>query len=109
MADEYLGWPDLGVPDSSVTVICTLAKILQRARDSESVAIGYPGGHGRTGSALACIAVLTSCLPDEAMDWVRSHYRSWAIEILAQEVFALEFISQSPLEWTVEANRVHFL
>jgi len=90
---EYLDWPDFGVPDSSVHAISTLKAMLKRAQDGESVEIGCLGGHGRTGTALACAAVLTGCPPDKAVDWVRIHYCPQAIETLAQEMFVLELLA----------------
>lgn len=90
---EYLDWPDFGVPESSSTAISTLTIMLQRARNGESVEIGCLGGHGRTGTALGCMAILTGCGLDEAADWVRSHYCSQAIETLAQEMFVRELLA----------------
>jgi protein-tyrosine phosphatase len=90
---EYLEWPDFGVPDSSAAVISTLTTVLQRAQDGESVEIGCLGGHGRTGTALACMAILAGCLPDEAMDWVRSQYCVQAVETPAQEMFVQDLLA----------------
>ena len=90
---EYLDWPDFGVPDSSATVISTLTTMLQRAQDGGSVEIGCLGGHGRTGTALACMAVLTGCPLDEAVNWVRGNYCPQAIETLVQEMFVLELLA----------------
>jgi Protein-tyrosine phosphatase len=87
---EYLEWPDFGVPKSSATVISNLTAVLKRARDGESVEIGCVGGHGRTGTALACAAVLTGCPPTEAVDWVRNNYCPQAIETPTQETFILK-------------------
>ncbi len=87
---EHLDWPNFGVPDDSATVVSHLTSALQRARAGELVEIGCIGGHGRTGTALACIAVLTEIEPDEAVGWVRSHYCSEAVETPVQESFVLE-------------------
>lgn len=89
---EYLDWPDFGVPDNSATVISTLTTMLQRAHDGESIEIGCLGGHGRTGTALACMAVLTGCPPDEAVAWVRRHYCPEAIETPAQVMFVHDLL-----------------
>ena len=43
----------------------------QRWRTGE---IGCDGGTGRTGRALACIAMLAGIQADEAVGWVRDHY-----------------------------------
>jgi Protein-tyrosine phosphatase len=90
---QFLDWPDFGVPDSSASAIFNLKALLKRAQHGEWVEIGCLGGHGRTGTALACAAVLNGCPPDKAVDWVRSHYCSLAIETPAQEMFVLELLA----------------
>ena len=66
---EHLAWPDFGLPDPDDSAPrsrgCSLAP---RARRRGG--IGCLGGHGRTGSALACLAVLTGVPADGAVDWV---------------------------------------
>ena len=46
-----------------------------RARRGELVEIGCLGGSGRTGTVLACMAVLAGVPPAEAVDWVRTRTR----------------------------------
>jgi protein-tyrosine phosphatase len=58
---------------------------------SERVEVACSGGHGRTGTALACLAVLDGVPPDEAVAWVREHYRRRAVETPAQARFARLF------------------
>ncbi|WP_235875244.1 phosphatase domain-containing protein [Saccharopolyspora aridisoli] len=38
------------------------------------------GGRGRTGTALACLAVLDGVHPGEAVSFVRAHYQPSAVE-----------------------------
>ncbi len=54
----------------------------------QRVEIGCYGGHGRTGTALACLAVLCGQAPDEAVSWVRGTYCERAVETDEQEAFA---------------------
>ena len=49
------------------------------------VEIGCLGGLGRTGTVLACMAVLAGVDPLDAVPWVRENYRSGAIETPDQE------------------------
>ena len=58
-----------------------------RARQGEVVELGCLGGHGRTGTALACLAVLAGTSPPAAVAWVRSAYCSQAVETPDQEAF----------------------
>lgn len=77
-------WPDFGVPDPTPTV-AALQSVLDRARSGQQVEIGCLGGHGRTGTALACLAILAGEKPGDAVAWVRANYCSDAVETNAQE------------------------
>lgn len=47
------------------------------------------GGHGRTGTALACLARLDGVPAGDAVAWVREHYCRQAVETVDQEAFVL--------------------
>ncbi len=83
---EHLAWPDFGVPDAD-ELTPALRRLFVRARRGELVEIGCIGGHGRTGSALACLAVLTGTATDAPVDWVRAAYCPDAVETDAQRAF----------------------
>lgn len=89
---EHLDWPDYGIPEDSDLVVATFESLLVRARSDQRVEIGCYGGHGRTGTALACLAVLCGQPPDEAVDWVRTRYCERAVETAEQEAFIRSFI-----------------
>ena len=55
------------------------------------VEIGCLGGHGRTGTALACLAVLAGTPAAEAVAWVRGAYCPKAVETDAQRAFVESF------------------
>ena len=83
----YLDWPDLGVPANPEPLEADLQDLLDRARHGQRVEIGCLGGHGRTGTALAWLAVLAGEPPDHAVSWVRRNYCPSAIETQEQEAF----------------------
>ena len=58
---------------------------------TERVEVACGGGTGRTGTALACLAVLAGTPPDEAVAFVRAGYRSRAVETPAQRRFVTRF------------------
>jgi hypothetical protein len=87
---EHLAWPDFGVPDDRALVVAALRSLLERARAGEHVEIGCLGGHGRTGTALACLAVLCGHPSGGAVAWVRSEYCDKAVETDEQEAFVAE-------------------
>jgi protein-tyrosine phosphatase len=51
-----------------------------RARDGERVEAACHGGIGRTGTALAALAILDGLTPREALTWVRGSYHPRAVE-----------------------------
>jgi hypothetical protein len=88
---EHVAWPDFGVPVDADELRASLQQLLDRARGADIVEIGCVGGHGRTGTALACLAVLTGTPADEAVDWVRANYCSSAVETQEQGIFVETF------------------
>ena len=88
---EHLDWPDFGVPEDLDALRRALTDLLDRARNGERVEVGCLGGHGRTGTALACLAVLTGTPANDAVAWVRTNYCSKAVETDAQEQLVASF------------------
>ena len=88
---HLLVWPDFGVPDEAEPVAAALRILLQRARSGQRVEVGCLGGHGRTGVALACLAVLTGTPASEAVNWVRTAYCARAVETDSQAAFVCAF------------------
>jgi hypothetical protein len=86
-AHEHLDWPDFGVPDDAAPVVAALRSLRDRARAGDRVELGCLGGHGRTGTALACLAVLAGHPPAGAVAWVRTNYCPEAVETPDQESF----------------------
>jgi hypothetical protein len=87
----HVDWPDFGVPADPAALGRALVDLLDRARTGESVEIGCLGGHGRTGTALACLAALTSTATEDPVVWVRANYCEKAIETEEQEAFVSSF------------------
>jgi protein-tyrosine phosphatase len=67
-----------------------LLESLRRAA-SERVEIACGGGRGRTGTALACLAILDGVPPAEAVTYVREHYHPRAVETPWQKRFVRRF------------------
>lgn len=51
-----------------------------RARSGQRVEVACRGGVGRTGTALAALAVLDGLAPAQAVAWVRERYHPRAVE-----------------------------
>lgn len=85
----YLAWPDMGVVGmSQVHQACRWAK--HKIEGGSRLEIGCIGGHGRTGTMMACIMVYYGWNTRDAIHSVRG-YCSKAIETEKQEKMIEEF------------------
>ncbi len=84
---ENIDWRDYGLPSNYIVAFEAMLEVIERAQRGEKVEIGCIGGHGRTGTALACIAVMLGMTPSEAIKHVRSQYCSHTLESEEQEWF----------------------
>jgi hypothetical protein len=73
-------WPDFWVPTDTDDALDALREAHRRALDGERVEVACRGGVGRTGTALAALAVLDGLSPEEALTWVRAGYHPRAVE-----------------------------
>ncbi|MFB7406767.1 protein phosphatase [Streptomyces sp. NPDC056202] len=86
----WLRWPDFRLPADRDTARAVLTDAWERAAD-ERVEFACGGGRGRTGTALACLAVLDGVPADEAVDHVRRHYDRHAVETPWQRRYVRRF------------------
>ena len=87
---RWLRWPDFRLPSDRTAAAAALREAWARA-ERERVEIACSGGRGRTGTALACLAVLDGVPGDEAVAYVRAHYSSHAVETPWQRRFVSRF------------------
>jgi Protein-tyrosine phosphatase len=85
-AAQWVRWPDWGLPADPAEARQAIADLWQRAPD-ERVEVACSGGQGRTGTALACLAILDGVAPDQAVRYVREHYHPRAVETPGQRRF----------------------
>jgi hypothetical protein len=85
---RWVRWPDFRTPTSSADAINALAEAYERSA-SERVEIACRGGVGRTGTALAAIAVLAGVPRSDAVAWVRARYHHRAAETRWQRRWVL--------------------
>jgi hypothetical protein len=83
---RWLRWPDFGLPADAAALVPALAEAWERA-ESERVELACAGGRGRTGTALACLAILDGVPRQEAVAFVRAHYDRRAVETPWQRLF----------------------
>jgi len=88
---DVIAWPDFGLPAEPEVAARQIADAFLRTRRGELVEVGCLGGSGRTGTVLACMAVLAGVRPPEAVPWVRAAYRREAVETPEQEAWVQWF------------------
>lgn len=87
---RWLRWPDFRLPADRAEARTVLGDAWARA-ESARVEIACGGGRGRTGTALACLAVLDGVPPEQAVEFVRRHYDPRAVETPWQRRYVLRF------------------
>ncbi len=83
-------WPDFRLPTDVFDAKDALRGAWHRAA-AERVEVACGGGRGRTGTALACLAVLDGVPAREAVDFVREHYDRRAGETPWQRRYVTRF------------------
>ena len=88
---DVIEWEDYGLPADPEATVAAICNVFRRAKRGERVEVGCIGGLGRTGTVLACMAILAGVTPGQAVEWVRDHYHPAAAETPDQEDWVLWF------------------
>jgi protein-tyrosine phosphatase len=75
----WIRWPDFRAPADGSAAVAALVDAHRRAGE-ELVEVACRGGRGRTGTALAALAVLAGVNAADAVRWVRDRYHPRAVE-----------------------------
>lgn len=76
---RWVRWADWGLPVDRGDARAAWVELWQRA-EAQRVEVACTGGRGRTGTALACLAILDGIAPADAVRYVRRHYHPRAVE-----------------------------
>ncbi|HEX2774573.1 MAG TPA: protein phosphatase [Micromonosporaceae bacterium] len=76
---RWVRWPDFWRPSDPARAAEVLYEAWERAL-TQRVEIGCGGGRGRTGTALACLAILDGMPARQAVSFVRQQYHPRAVE-----------------------------
>ncbi len=91
----WLDWPDFGTPRDAVVAAQAIENAYGLARAGQRVEVACAGGTGRTGTVLACMAILAGHPPKDAITWVRQNYRRKAVETPGQRRWIKWFAQRS--------------
>ncbi|MFJ5805013.1 protein phosphatase [Streptomyces sp. NPDC093093] len=87
---DWLRWPDFRLPSDRSRARELLALAWERAA-TDRVELACAGGRGRTGTALACIAVLDGIPAERAVEFVRRSHHPRAVETPWQKRYVRRF------------------
>ncbi|MFC0038610.1 protein-tyrosine phosphatase family protein [Actinomadura rayongensis] len=76
----WLDWPDFRLPRDRERAVAEIRALHERARAGRAVEVACGGGVGRTGTVMACLAVLAGVPAADAVRWTRVHYHPRAVE-----------------------------
>ncbi|MFD1146115.1 protein-tyrosine phosphatase family protein [Saccharothrix hoggarensis] len=88
---EWVEWPDFRLPRSSERAVALIRDLHARAVAGEPVEVACGGGVGRTGTVIACLAVLAGVPSGDAVAWARTHYHRRAVETPWQKRWVQRF------------------
>ncbi|HKN99190.1 MAG TPA: protein-tyrosine phosphatase family protein [Pseudonocardiaceae bacterium] len=87
---RWVRWRDFGLPSDRAAAREAFQEAWRRA-EHERVEVACMGGSGRTGTALACIAILDGVPAADAVRHVRENYSRRAVETPWQQTFVARF------------------
>lgn len=87
---RWVRWPDFWLPTDRAQAGEAFHEAWGRAA-TERVEIACGGGRGRTGTALACLAVIDGIPADQAVAYVRQRYDRRAVETPWQRRYVARF------------------
>ncbi len=87
---RWVRWPDFRLPTDRADAAEAFRQAWERCA-VERVEVACAGGKGRTGTALACLAILDGVPPGEAVAYVRAHYQAHAVETPWQRRFVARY------------------
>lgn len=96
-AYRWIRWPDFWLPRDRDEAARAYHEAWERAA-TERVEVACGGGRGRTGTALACLAIIDGVPADQAVAYVRAHYNRHAVETPWQRRYVKRFRQQLPAD-----------
>ena len=98
---DWIEWPDFRTPRDDEAAASAIVAAYRRAASGERVEVACGGGVGRTGTVVACMAVLAGHPAADAVAWTRRNYRPRAVETPGQRRWIgwfAEHVARRPAE-----------
>jgi hypothetical protein len=93
---EWIEWPDFRTPSDDAAAAAAIGRAYRRALVGERVEVACGAGIGRTGTVIACLAILAGHPADDALTWTREHYKRRAVETPGQRRWIDWFAANRP-------------
>ena len=87
----WVDWPDFGLPREPEDAVARIRDLYERVRAGAAAEVACGGGVGRTGTVIACLAILAGEPAESAVTWVRTHYHRRAVETGRQKAWVAAF------------------
>jgi hypothetical protein len=87
----WVEWPDFLLPRDRGRAVGHIRALHARAHAGERVEVACNGGVGRTGTVVACLAVLAGVPAGEAVEWARANFHERAVETAWQRAWVSRF------------------
>jgi protein-tyrosine phosphatase len=88
---QWIEWPDFWLPADRDHAGQAIEDLHRRLLDGERAEVACGGGIGRTGTVIACLAVLDGLDPGSALRWTREHHHPKAVETPGQRRWIEQF------------------
>lgn len=95
---RWVRCPDFRSPSDTVQACHAIREAFDRA-EHERVEVGCGGGIGRTGMALAVLAIYDGVDPAAAVAWVRHHHHHRAVETPFQRRWVARVTADASRSW----------
>ncbi|MCO5996303.1 phosphatase domain-containing protein [Actinoallomurus rhizosphaericola] len=87
----WIDWPDFLLPRDPDEAVRRIHHLHGQARAGALAEVACGGGVGRTGTVIACLAILSGVDPADAVTWTREHHHPKAVETPWQRRWVTRF------------------
>ena len=88
---RWIDWPDFLLPRDREHAVREILALREHAHAGKQVEVACGKGVGRTGTVIACLAVLSGLSATEAITWTRANYHHRAVETPWQRSWVAQF------------------